>query len=130
MMAVKNTLGRLRTTSLFRVRSPHPLSPPHRYPQTRHTQLRHQSRSNGASGGTGIATEGASVEPPPPGGHLPSIATSSLLRTTRDRALRTPGIKWVDEHEDYRGGEHAVSAVGGREARKMNLYQSVRDALR
>ena len=121
MMAVKNTLGRLRITSLIRVRSPH------RYPQTRHTQLRHQSRSNG---GTGIATEGASVEPPPPGGHLPSIATSSLLRTTRDRALRTPGIKWVDEHEDYRGGEHAVSAVGGREARKMNLYQAVRDALR
>ncbi len=39
----------------------------------------------------------AAVEPPPAGGHLPSIATSSLLRPTRDLAIRTPGLVWTDE---------------------------------
>jgi hypothetical protein len=58
------------------------------------------------------------AEPPPPGGHLPSIATSQLLRTTRERALRTPGLVWNDD------------ATAGRECRKMNVYQAVRDALR
>ncbi|KAJ7940275.1 thiamine diphosphate-binding protein [Mycena leptocephala] len=57
------------------------------------------------------------AEPPPPGGHLPSIATSQLLRTTRERALRTPGLVWNDD------------AGVGRECRKMNVYQAVRDAL-
>ncbi|KAF6763912.1 pyruvate dehydrogenase [Ephemerocybe angulata] len=60
------------------------------------------------------------VEPPPAGGHLPGVATSQLLRPTRDAALRTPGIKWKDEDN---------STLGGRETRKMNTYQAVRDAM-
>ncbi|KAJ7112455.1 thiamine diphosphate-binding protein [Mycena crocata] len=64
------------------------------------------------------------AEPPPAGGHLPSIATSQILRSTRERALRTPGLKWNDD-------EASNSIVNvGRESRKMNVYQAVRDALR
>jgi hypothetical protein len=63
------------------------------------------------------------VQPPPPGGHLPGIATSQLLRTSRNTALHTPGIKWADE-------DPPSSLVGGRETRKMNTYQAVRDAMR
>ncbi|KAI0075273.1 pyruvate dehydrogenase [Panus rudis PR-1116 ss-1] len=66
----------------------------------------------------------ASAEQPPPAdGHLPSVATSSLLRTTREAALRTPDLRWTDE--DALGG----NALAGRETRKMNLYQAVRDAM-
>ncbi|KAL0946566.1 hypothetical protein HGRIS_012769 [Hohenbuehelia grisea] len=65
------------------------------------------------------------VEPPPAGGHLPSVATSQLLRTTRESALRAPRIKWIDE--DSTGPVKPV--VGGRETRKMNTYQAVRDAM-
>ncbi|KAJ7311469.1 thiamine diphosphate-binding protein [Mycena albidolilacea] len=61
------------------------------------------------------------AEPPPPEGHLPSVATSQILRSTKERALRTPGLVWNDE-------ENSNSV--GRECRKMNLYQAVRDALR
>jgi 2-oxoisovalerate dehydrogenase E1 component beta subunit len=57
---------------------------------------------------------------------LPSVATSQLLRTTREAALRAPGIKWAEEDES--GAVRNI--VGGRETRKMNLYQAVRDALR
>ncbi|KAI9446154.1 pyruvate dehydrogenase [Lactarius indigo] len=64
-------------------------------------------------------------EPPPAGGHLPSIATSKILRTTREAALRTPGIKWLDED----GNSPLQNTIGGRETRKMNLYQAVRDAM-
>jgi hypothetical protein len=60
------------------------------------------------------------MEPPPAGGHLPGVATSKLLRSTREAALKTPGLKWVDED---------VGALGGRETRKMNTYQAVRDAM-
>ncbi|RXW18623.1 hypothetical protein EST38_g7237 [Candolleomyces aberdarensis] len=60
------------------------------------------------------------VEPPPAGGHLPGVANSKLLRTTRDTALRTPGISWKDE---------VSSGLGGRETQKMNTYQAVRDAM-
>ena len=65
------------------------------------------------------------TEPPPAGGHLPSVATSKILRTTREAALRTPGIKWLDED----GNSPLQSTIGGRETRKMNLYQAVRDAM-
>lgn len=60
------------------------------------------------------------VEPPPAGGHLPGVATSQLLRPTRDAALRTPDIAWKDED---------TNQLGGRETRKMNTYQAVRDAM-
>lgn len=60
------------------------------------------------------------VEPPPAGGHLPGVASSKLLRTTRDAALRTPGISWKDE---------VSSGLEGRETQKMNTYQAIRDAM-
>ena len=65
------------------------------------------------------------TEPPPAGGHLPSVATSKILRSTREAALRTPGIKWLDED----GISPLQNTIGGRETRKMNLYQAVRDAM-
>ena len=65
------------------------------------------------------------TEPPPAGGHLPSIATSKILHNTREAALRTPGIKWLDED----GSTAVQSTIDGRETRKMNVYQAVRDAM-
>ncbi|KAJ7256498.1 pyruvate dehydrogenase [Mycena haematopus] len=70
-----------------------------------------------------IRRNSTAAEPPPAGGHLPSIATSQILRSTRERALRTPGLVWNDD-EDSSG----IVSVG-RECRKMNVYQAVRDAL-
>lgn len=66
------------------------------------------------------------VDPPPAGGHLTSVATSQLLRSTRETALRTPGLTWTDEDDSG----PVRSMVGGRETRKMNMYQAIRDALR
>lgn len=70
---------------------------------------------------TTAALEGAQ-KPPPAGGELPGIATSKLIKGTRDSALKTPGLVWTDE-------ETSPSPDGGRETRKMNMYQAVRDAL-
>lgn len=58
-------------------------------------------------------------------GHLPSVATSAYLRATRDSALRAPGIRWTDDGETG----SSENLIAGRETRKMNLYQAVRDAL-
>ena len=69
--------------------------------------------------------ESTGAEPPPAGGHLPTISTSKILRNTREAALRTPGIKWLDED----GGSPLQRTIGGRETRKMNVYQAVRDAM-
>jgi len=66
------------------------------------------------------------VEAPPAGGHLTSVATSQLLCGTRDAALRTQGITWEDEDDSL----PARNIIGGRETRKMNVYQAIRDALR
>jgi hypothetical protein len=63
------------------------------------------------------ALEGAQ-KPPPAGGELPGIATSKVLRQTRDSALKTPGLVWTEE-------ETSSSPDGGRETRKMNMYQAV-----
>ncbi|KAH8826851.1 pyruvate dehydrogenase [Flagelloscypha sp. PMI_526] len=68
-----------------------------------------------------------SVEPPPAGGHLPSIATSQLLRNTRDLGLRTPGLVWTEADDEEKGPLRVIA--GGRETRKMNTYQAVRDAM-
>ncbi|KAF8798199.1 thiamine diphosphate-binding protein [Phlegmacium glaucopus] len=65
------------------------------------------------------------VEPPPAGGHLPSIATSQVLKTKRETALRTPGLLWADEDPSL----PSRNIVGGRETRKMNTYQAIRDAM-
>lgn len=62
---------------------------------------------------------------PPAGGHLPSIATSTILRSTRETALRTPGLRWLDDD----ASSPSTVIVGGRETRKMNMYQAVRDAM-
>ena len=64
------------------------------------------------------------TEAHPAGGHLPSVANSSFLKPTRDVALRTAGIQWVD-HVDADPARDMV----GRETRKMNMYQAIRDAL-
>ncbi|KIP12342.1 hypothetical protein PHLGIDRAFT_98313 [Phlebiopsis gigantea 11061_1 CR5-6] len=64
--------------------------------------------------------QSTSGEPPSASGHSPSVANSSYLRTTRESALHTPGLQWVDEDNNN---------VAGRETRKMNLYQAVRDAM-
>ncbi|KAI0086357.1 pyruvate dehydrogenase [Irpex rosettiformis] len=69
--------------------------------------------------------QSSAPEPPPAGGHLPSVATSALLRTTRDSALRSQGISWTDGDNDGPPG----SVIAGRETRRMNLYQAVRDAM-
>ncbi|CUA75059.1 2-oxoisovalerate dehydrogenase E1 component, beta subunit [Rhizoctonia solani] len=58
------------------------------------------------------------VEPPPAGGHSTSVAQSPLLRNTRETAFKTPGTTWKDEADE-----------NGRETRKMNMYQSIRDAM-
>ncbi|KAG8855564.1 hypothetical protein FRB91_001985 [Serendipita sp. 411] len=70
---------------------------------------------------TTAAIEGDNA-PLPAGGELPGIATSKLLRTTRETALNTPGLSWADDGS-------ISTADGGRDTRKMNMYQAVRDAL-
>ena len=75
---------------------------------------------------TGTNTEGVTVEPPPAGGHLPSISNSSLLCNTKDKALHTPGIVWADDESSHIGKD----AAPGCDTRKMSLYQEVRDAMR
>ncbi|KAI6150639.1 pyruvate dehydrogenase [Pisolithus tinctorius] len=71
-------------------------------------------------------TTSAAAEPPPAGGHLSSVASSQFLCTTRDSALRTPGITWADEDTHPSSPQNVI---GGRETRKMNMYQAIRDAL-
>lgn len=72
------------------------------------------------------STVAASEQAPPPAdGSLPGLATSPLLYATRDAALKTPGLSWLDEDEPSPGG-----IISGRETRKMNTYQAIRDAMR
>jgi len=56
---------------------------------------------------------------------LPTIAGSQVLKTKRETALRTPGIQWADEDALV----PSRTIVGGRETRKMNTYQAIRDAM-
>ena len=67
----------------------------------------------------------SSTEPPPAGGHSNVIGTSSFLKPTRDVALRTQGLQWIDPVDSDPSRD-----MVGRETRKMNMYQAVRDALR
>ncbi|SCV69238.1 BQ2448_2258 [Microbotryum intermedium] len=80
---------------------------------------------------------------------MPTVATSSFLSTTREAALHTPGLRWRDDeviHPPSRdpdgnkagpeptfvepSAEDLISVdQGGRETKKMNLYQAVRDAM-
>ena len=83
--------------------------------------------SSSSASGAGVNTSGASLEPPPAGGHAPSVANSRLLKHTRENALRTPGIVWKDNIEDAPTRDMVVT---GRETRKMNVYQAIRDAMR
>ncbi|EIN07211.1 pyruvate dehydrogenase [Punctularia strigosozonata HHB-11173 SS5] len=78
-------------------------------------------RWQSSTASTDVGAAQASVSTPPAGGHSPSIATSPLLKHTRDQALRTPGLQW---HDDDPGDPFT-----GRETRKMNMYQAVRDAM-
>lgn len=67
--------------------------------------------------------ESTSAGPPPADGRL-DLNRTSLLRTTRESSLKTPGIKWTDD-----GPTSASDIGGGRETRKMNTYQAIRDAM-
>ncbi|KAG8744759.1 hypothetical protein FRC10_009524 [Ceratobasidium sp. 414] len=58
------------------------------------------------------------VEPPPAGGHSAVIGESPLLQTTREAALKTPGVAWKDPESE-----------NGRETRKLNMYQALREAM-
>ena len=79
-----------------------------------YTQTRRAQSSEATSG------------PPPPGGHLPSVATSQFLKNTRESSLHTQGIRWIDELP--LGPQDVLSS--GRETRKMNMFQAIRDAMR
>ncbi|KAK4704076.1 peptidylprolyl isomerase domain and WD repeat-containing protein 1, partial [Phenoliferia sp. Uapishka_3] len=73
---------------------------------------------------------------------VPNVATSSLLSQSRDAALSTPGLIWRDDEEvgvgvvaksDVRGttkDDLREVEDGGRETKKMNMYQAIRDAMR
>ncbi|CAK9781155.1 unnamed protein product [Cutaneotrichosporon oleaginosum] len=54
----------------------------------------------------------------------PSLGSSKLLKSTPEEALATPGLRFADGH-----GLRGPSGKG-RETRKMNLHQAVRDAIR
>ncbi|KAL1944809.1 hypothetical protein VTO73DRAFT_3239 [Trametes versicolor] len=73
---------------------------------------------------SGRRWQSTAAHPPPGGGHLPSVATSTFLKPTRDLALRTAGLHYVDQTE-----QDPAREMVGRETRKMNMYQAVRDAL-
>ncbi|KZP21146.1 Thiamin diphosphate-binding protein [Athelia psychrophila] len=62
------------------------------------------------------------AEPPSAAGALPTVADSTLLKRTREAALRTAGVQFLESDEEGLG-------VAGRETRKMNMYQAVRDAM-
>lgn len=66
-----------------------------------------------------ISVRNQSSQPPPADGELPGIATSTILRGTRDAALRTPGLQWTEEET------LGNSPDGGRETRKMNMCNAV-----
>ena len=53
----------------------------------------------------------------------PSLGSSELLLSTSEAALATPGLNFADGH-GLRGAHGK-----GRETRRMNLHQVVRDAL-
>jgi len=67
--------------------------------------------------------ESTSAGPPAADGRL-DLNRTTLLRTTRELSLKTPGIKWTDD------APTSTSDIGGgRETRKMNTYQAIRDAM-
>ncbi|CAE6469956.1 unnamed protein product [Rhizoctonia solani] len=88
----------------------------HIYARSSGRWLSSAARSRFISSGAILRSE--AVEPPPAGGHSTSVAQSQLLRTTREAALKTSSIAWKDEADE-----------NGRETRKMNMYQSLRDAM-
>lgn len=72
----------------------------------------------------------------------PSVANSSLLRTTREDALWSPGLLWRDESEvvgcglpgskhsrELRESDLRAEEQGGRGTEKSNMYQAIRGAL-
>ncbi|KAK4058860.1 hypothetical protein OIO90_000306 [Microbotryomycetes sp. JL221] len=69
---------------------------------------------------------------------MPTVATSQLLKQTREDALWTPGLKWRDEEQVVVGTDSEAVALaesdlrpvddGGRDTSKMNMYTAIRDA--
>lgn len=66
-----------------------------------------------------IGARYTSTSPPPSN----PIADSNLLATTRHSALTTPAITWLDDAS-------SSAFPSGRETRKINTYQAIRDAIR
>ncbi|KAL9715339.1 2-oxoisovalerate dehydrogenase subunit beta 2, mitochondrial [Leucoagaricus gongylophorus] len=65
-----------------------------------------------------IGARYTSTSPPPSN----PIADSNLLATTRHSALTTPAITWLDDAS-------SSAFPSGRETRKINTYQAIRDAI-
>ncbi|BGP38031.1 hypothetical protein JCM10449v2_001958 [Rhodotorula kratochvilovae] len=72
----------------------------------------------------------------------PTVANSGLLRTARDDALWTPGLRWRDEEQvgvgfatersadrEIKESDLRAEDEGGRVTEKMNMYQAIRSAL-
>ncbi|GAA5875451.1 hypothetical protein JCM16303_000628 [Sporobolomyces ruberrimus] len=86
-----------------------------------------------------LAPANSKIVTPP----APTVANSSLLRTTREESLWTPGLLWRDEGQvgvgfsEQRNQERelkeadllSVDAGGQRDTEKMNMYQAIRSAL-
>ena len=72
-------------------------------------------RSTSASSSAAAATAAAEAEP--------SLGQSTLLLQTSEEALATPGLMFTDGH-GLKGPNGR-----GRETRRMNLHQAIRDAL-
>jgi hypothetical protein len=58
----------------------------------------------------------AQAEPPAAGGHMPSVASSQFMRTTRDASLRTPGLQWAPDEQP--------ATVAGHQTRKVRARRS------
>ncbi|WVQ67499.1 uncharacterized protein L199_005699 [Kwoniella botswanensis] len=64
-----------------------------------------------------------SINPAPPTMEEPSLGESRLFLHTTEETLATPGIRFTDGH-----GLKGPTGKG-RQTRRMNLYQAIRDAL-
>ncbi|WVF71326.1 hypothetical protein IAT40_006129 [Kwoniella sp. CBS 6097] len=121
----------IRTTSSFsRAAGPSKLCslPSVRWTSTEtiNTHNGRATNGNGQNGKTPSARpsrSAPSINPVPPTTEEPSLGESPLFLHTREEALATPGLNFTDGH-----GLKGPTGKG-RQTRRMNLYQAIRDAL-
>ncbi|WRT66528.1 uncharacterized protein IL334_003487 [Kwoniella shivajii] len=99
----------------------------------KHTQIRRyaiQAQADHTNKGTSSSApptrqsrSAPSINPSPPTTEEPSLGESPLFLHTSEEALATPGLRFTDGH-GLRG-----PTGKGRQTRRMNLYQAIRDAL-